>query len=203
MSDPKDFVAALDSDARRTPRRIAFITKRTSPQAHVKDEDRVMTYPEAFFRAAVAIEVLAIALILTSLLWNAPLEGLANPMHTPIRQRRLGTFSAYRSCCITSHQWLPAFSFPAWWSWPSSSFRTSTSTSKLKACGCATRAESCGSSASWSWRSVFSWQYSMSGSLWFPRSWLGHSCYWQRESTRRRHGDFDYAWCESRSPSGL
>ena len=83
MSEPKDFVAVLDSDARRTPRRIAFITKRTSPQVHVKDEDRVMTYPEVFFRAAVAIEVLAIALVVTSLLWDAPLEGLADPMHTP------------------------------------------------------------------------------------------------------------------------
>jgi hypothetical protein len=83
MSTPKDFVAVLDSDARKTPRRIAFITKRTSPQVHVKDEDRVMTYPEAFFRAAVAIEVLAIALVVVSLIWDAPLEGLANPMLTP------------------------------------------------------------------------------------------------------------------------
>jgi menaquinol-cytochrome c reductase cytochrome b/c subunit len=83
MSDPKDFVAVLDSDARRTPRRIAFITKRTSPQVRVKDEDRVMTYPEVFFRTAVAIEVLAVALVITSLLWDAPLEGLADPMHTP------------------------------------------------------------------------------------------------------------------------
>lgn len=83
MSAPKDFVAVLDSDARRTPRRIAFITKRTSPQVRVKDEERVMTYPEVFFRAAVAIEVLAIVLVVTSLLWDAPLEGLADPMHTP------------------------------------------------------------------------------------------------------------------------
>src|SRR5579871_1549261 len=83
MSDPKDFVAVVDSDARRTPRRIAFITKRTSPQVRVKDEDRVMTYPEVFFRAMVAIEVLAVALVVTSLLWDAPLEGLADPMHTP------------------------------------------------------------------------------------------------------------------------
>jgi quinol---cytochrome c reductase cytochrome c subunit, bacillus type len=83
MSDPKDFVAALDSDARKTPRRIAFITKRTSPQVRVKDEERVMTYPEVFFRTVVAIEVLAIALVVTSLLWDAPLEGLADPMHTP------------------------------------------------------------------------------------------------------------------------
>jgi hypothetical protein len=83
MSTPKDFVAVMDSDARKTPRRIAFITKRTSPQVRVKDEDRVMTYPEVFFRAAVAIEVLAIALVVVALLWDAPLEGLADPMHTP------------------------------------------------------------------------------------------------------------------------
>ena len=83
MSTPKDFVAVVDSDARKTPRRIAFITKRTSPQVRVKDEDRVMTYPEVFFRAAVAIETLAIALVITALLWDAPLEGLADPMHTP------------------------------------------------------------------------------------------------------------------------
>jgi menaquinol-cytochrome c reductase cytochrome b/c subunit len=83
MSDPKDFVAVMDSDARKTPRRIAFITKRTSPQVHVKDEDRVMTYPEVFFRAAVAIEVMAAALVIVALLWDAPLEGLADPMHTP------------------------------------------------------------------------------------------------------------------------
>jgi menaquinol-cytochrome c reductase cytochrome b/c subunit len=83
MTDPKDFVAVVDSDARKTPRRIAFITKRTSPQVRVKDEERVMTYPEVFFRAAVAIQVLAIALVITSLLWDAPLEGLADPMHTP------------------------------------------------------------------------------------------------------------------------
>ena len=83
MSDPKDFVAVLDSDVRKTPRRVAFITRRTSPQVRVKDEDRVMTYPEVFFRVVVAMEVMAAALVVTSLLWDAPLEGLADPMHTP------------------------------------------------------------------------------------------------------------------------
>src|SRR5271167_3177957 len=83
MSDSKDFVAVVDSDARKTPRRIAFITKRSSPQVHVKDEDRIMTYPEVFFRAVVAIEVMAVALVVVALLWDAPLEGLADPMHTP------------------------------------------------------------------------------------------------------------------------
>jgi quinol-cytochrome oxidoreductase complex cytochrome b subunit len=83
MSNPKDFIAVLDSDARKTPRRIAFITKRTSPQVRVEDEERVMTYPEVFFRAVVAIEALAIALVVVALMWDAPLEGLADPMHTP------------------------------------------------------------------------------------------------------------------------
>jgi hypothetical protein len=64
MRDSKDFVAVVDSDARKTPRRIAFITKRTSPQVHVKDEDRIMTYPEVFFRAVVAIETMTAALVI-------------------------------------------------------------------------------------------------------------------------------------------
>ena len=42
-----------------------------------------MTYPEGLFRAAVAIEILAIVLVMISLIWDAPLEQLADPMHTP------------------------------------------------------------------------------------------------------------------------
>jgi cytochrome b/b6/petD-like protein len=47
------------------------------------DEDRMMTHPGVFFRVAVAIELLAIALVWIALLFNAPLEELADPMHTP------------------------------------------------------------------------------------------------------------------------
>jgi hypothetical protein len=43
----------------------------------------VLTFPEVLFRAALAIELLAIALVLFSLFFNAPLEGLADPTHTP------------------------------------------------------------------------------------------------------------------------
>jgi quinol-cytochrome oxidoreductase complex cytochrome b subunit len=83
MSDPKEFVAALDSDQRRTPIRVAFVTRRTSAQVRVSREDHVQTYPEVLFRAALAIELLAIALVSFSLLFNAPLEGIADPTHTP------------------------------------------------------------------------------------------------------------------------
>jgi quinol-cytochrome oxidoreductase complex cytochrome b subunit len=83
MSDPKDFVAGIDSDQRRTPTRVAFVTRRTSVQVKVNREDQVQTYPEVLFRAALAIELLAIALVFFSLMFNAPLEGLADPTHTP------------------------------------------------------------------------------------------------------------------------
>ena len=37
MSDEKDFVTGIDSNARKTPRRVAFITRRTSAQVKVTD----------------------------------------------------------------------------------------------------------------------------------------------------------------------
>ncbi len=83
MADPKDFVAGMDSNARKSPRRVVFVTRRTSAQVKVTDEDQVQTYPELLFRAIVAIEVLAMALVSMALLFNAPLEGIADPSHTP------------------------------------------------------------------------------------------------------------------------
>jgi hypothetical protein len=83
MSDPKHFKADIDSDARRSPLRVVFVTRRTSPAVKAEDDREVMAYPEVFFRIAVAIGLLAMALVGASLLWNAPLEQLADPLHTP------------------------------------------------------------------------------------------------------------------------
>ena len=82
-NNPKDFVTGVDSNAKREPRRVVFVTRRTSPQVKVADEPVVQTFPEVLFRALVAIEVLAIALVWMALLFNAPLEGIADPSHTP------------------------------------------------------------------------------------------------------------------------
>jgi len=81
--DPKDFIAGMGSNARKSPTRVVFVTRRTSAQVKVTDEDQVQTYPEVLFRAIVAIEVLTIALVGIALLFNAPLEGIADPSHTP------------------------------------------------------------------------------------------------------------------------
>jgi menaquinol-cytochrome c reductase cytochrome b/c subunit len=83
MPDTKDFVAGVHSNAKKSPRRIVFITRRTSAQVKVETEDQLQTFPEVLFRGAVAIQLLAIGLVWTALMFNAPLEGLADPSHTP------------------------------------------------------------------------------------------------------------------------
>jgi quinol-cytochrome oxidoreductase complex cytochrome b subunit len=83
MADTKDFIAGVDSNAKRSPRRIVFITRRTSAQVKAETEDQVQTFPEVLFRAAVAVMTLSVALVWIALMFNAPLEGLADPSHTP------------------------------------------------------------------------------------------------------------------------
>jgi hypothetical protein len=82
MSD-KDFTVDFNSDARKTPVRVAFVTRRTSAAVKVRDEELVMTYPEVFFRVATAVMLGAVVLVWLALLWDAPLEQLADPTKTP------------------------------------------------------------------------------------------------------------------------
>lgn len=83
MAEPKDFIAGIDSNAKKSPRRIVFVTRRTSAQVKAETEDQVQTFPEVLFRSAVAVMTLAVALVWIALIFNAPLEGLADPSHTP------------------------------------------------------------------------------------------------------------------------
>lgn len=83
MADSQDFIAGIDSNAKKSPRRIVFITRRTSAQVKADTEDQIQTFPEVLFRAAVAVMTLMIVLVWIALMFNAPLEGLADPSHTP------------------------------------------------------------------------------------------------------------------------
>lgn len=83
MSDSGKFVAGVGSDARKNPVRVAFVTRRTSAQVKARDEEEVQSFPEVLFRAGIAVQLLACALVAISLFFNAPLEGLADPSHTP------------------------------------------------------------------------------------------------------------------------
>ena len=75
--------AEVQPDVRKNPRRIAFILRRTSPHVKTQDDGRVMTYPTALSRFIIALEVAFVLLVWISLIANAPLEGIADPMHTP------------------------------------------------------------------------------------------------------------------------
>lgn len=83
MTEESKLQAELQSDVRKNQRRIAFITRRSSPQVRTQDESRVMTYPGALARFIIALEVAFLILVWWSLVANAPLEGIADPMHTP------------------------------------------------------------------------------------------------------------------------
>jgi quinol---cytochrome c reductase cytochrome c subunit, bacillus type len=83
MTEPKDFTAGVGSDIRKSQKRVLFVTRRVSAQVKSAEEEQIQTYPEGLIRAALAIEVLAIALVLISLFFNAPLEGIADPTNTP------------------------------------------------------------------------------------------------------------------------
>lgn len=83
MSQGPQMQAEVQSDVRKNPRRIAFILRRTSPHVKAQDDGRVMTYPTALTRFIITLEVAFVLLVWISLLANAPLEGIADPMHTP------------------------------------------------------------------------------------------------------------------------
>lgn len=79
----KDFKAEKTVDVKKTPKRIAFIKGRTAARVRKEEEDMVMTFPHLVIREIIAFEVMVIVLTVISLLFDAPLEWIANPEHTP------------------------------------------------------------------------------------------------------------------------
>ena len=73
----------FSSDAKKEPRRIVFVTKKTSAKVVNDRGPQLMTYPHLLVREAIAFQVLVIAMVLVALFWDAPLEQLANPLLTP------------------------------------------------------------------------------------------------------------------------
>ena len=73
----------FSSDAKREPRRVVFVTKKTSAKVVGDPGPQLMTYPHLLIREAIAFQALVIAMVLVALFWDAPLEQLANPLLTP------------------------------------------------------------------------------------------------------------------------
>ena len=79
----KDISVEPSSDAKKVPKRIAFIKTRTAARVRKEDEEMAMTFPNLVVKEIIAFEVMVIVLALISLFVDAPLEWIANPEHTP------------------------------------------------------------------------------------------------------------------------
>jgi menaquinol-cytochrome c reductase cytochrome b/c subunit len=83
MTEKNKNESGFSSDAKNEPRRIVFITRNTSAKVTDERGPKLMAYPHLLVREAIVFEVLIIAMVLIALIWNAPLEQLANPLLTP------------------------------------------------------------------------------------------------------------------------
>ena len=77
------FEAGIKSNALKAPQRVVFITPKTSAQVKERSDRQLMSYPHLMLRELIAFEVLTILLVVVALVWDAPLEQLANPLLTP------------------------------------------------------------------------------------------------------------------------
>lgn len=83
MSEKNSYEVGLSSDAVREPRRIVFVTRKTSAKVKGEVGPQLMSYPHVVLRGAIALQILTIVLVGIALFWDAPLEQLANPLRTP------------------------------------------------------------------------------------------------------------------------
>ncbi|MDD5543563.1 MAG: hypothetical protein PHX83_10360 [Acidobacteriia bacterium] len=83
MDEKKKTETGFGSDALKDPRRIVFITKKTSAKVKGDVGRQAMSYPKLILREAIVLEILTILMVVVALFWDAPLEQLANPLLTP------------------------------------------------------------------------------------------------------------------------
>src|SRR5271166_7210350 len=83
MSEKNTFEVGLSSDAVREPRRIVFITRKTSAKVKEETGPQLMSFPHVILRETIVFQILTIVLVGLALFWDAPLEQLANPLLTP------------------------------------------------------------------------------------------------------------------------
>lgn len=72
-----------NSDAKAVPKRIAIIRRETPARLLEDREELVTTAPHLLVREVILFQIVVIVLALISLLFDAPLEAIADPYHTP------------------------------------------------------------------------------------------------------------------------
>lgn len=77
------FVLESDDNARRSPVRLVVAQGDRQPAVDGADDDLVMTFPHLVIRELIALVVLSLGLAMLAILFDAPLEEIANPAKTP------------------------------------------------------------------------------------------------------------------------
>ena len=78
----KDYLASEDIKGMPTQKRVVFIKKDSSAAVTEFEKNEVMTFPHLVVRGAIAFQILTIFLAIISLLFDAPLKNIADPLHT-------------------------------------------------------------------------------------------------------------------------
>lgn len=80
---PQPFTPVESNDPIATPKRVAMVRPDIRPTLRRREERLVMTFPHLIIREVIMFQAVVIGLAVIALLFNAPLEGLANPLETP------------------------------------------------------------------------------------------------------------------------
>lgn len=71
------------ADATQDPVRLVVLQEDVRPSVDLHDDDMVMTFPHLLVRELIALIAASLILVVLSLVFDAPLEELANPQKTP------------------------------------------------------------------------------------------------------------------------
>ncbi|MBI4487378.1 MAG: hypothetical protein HY655_15345 [Acidobacteria bacterium] len=77
------FKLDVDEDARRAPVRLVVVQGDREPAVDGTDDDLVMTFPHLVVREFIALTALSLLLVVLAILFDAPLEEIADPQKTP------------------------------------------------------------------------------------------------------------------------
>jgi hypothetical protein len=83
MSSDRAFAPTPTDDARKVPVRVALVQDEVRFVVEERDEPKAMTVPHLFVREGIAFLAISLGLVVVSLLFDAPLEEIANPDVTP------------------------------------------------------------------------------------------------------------------------
>jgi len=78
-----DFVPTEGKDVRAAPVRLLVVQGEARPPVDATDEPMVMTFPHLLVREIIAFLALSLVLVLLAMIFDAPLEELADPTRTP------------------------------------------------------------------------------------------------------------------------